>query len=440
MTDQEPSKAYDPAKSSSAGTGSGWSRAASAEATSTKPAFSIILPPPNVTGSLHMGHALTATIEDILVRWQRMSGYNALWLPGTDHAGIATQMVVERELQATEKKIRHDLGREEFVERVWAVEGHVRQAASASSTRRWAPRSTGRASASRWTRARRAAVREAFVRLYEEGLIYRGAAAHQLVSALPHRAVRPGGRARGAQGLALAHRAIRVEGRAGRVLIVATTRPETMLGDTAVAVHPEDPRYPDLVGKSVVLPLTGREIPIIADAQLVDMEFGTGAVKVTPAHDFNDYEIGLRHKLPMISILDLDGTHERRRRGLRGLDRYRGAQAGARGSRRRRACSSSDEAAQRCRVGPLPALGTRGRAACCRSSGSCKTEPLAKPAIDAVEQGKTKFVPETLDARRTSTGCATSTTGASRASCGGATTFRPGTASCSPSWRRSRRR
>ncbi len=257
----------------------------------TRPPFSIVLPPPNVTGSLHLGHALTATLQDVLIRWKRMSGFNTLWLPGTDHAGIATQMVVEKELKKTEKESRHDLGREEFLKRVWAWKekygsriGEQHQALGASLD---------------WQRERftmdeglSRAVREVFVRLHEEGLIYRE---KRLINWCPdcHTAlsdleVEHEGRR---DGRALVASRTRSRTAAGEI-VVATTRPETMLGDTAVAVHPDDERYRDLVGKKVRHPLTGREFPIIADAILVDPKFGTGAVKVTPAHDFNDFETG----------------------------------------------------------------------------------------------------------------------------------------------------
>jgi len=263
--------------------------------------YTIVIPPPNVTGSLHIGHALNNTIQDILIRWRRMQGRNALWVPGMDHAGIATQNVVERQLTA-EGSSREQVGREQFVERVW----------------KWKTQSGGtiiqqlkRLGAScDWSRERftmdeglSKAVREVFVRLHEDGLIYRG---ERLINWCPRCLT------------ALSDIEVEHEEAKGKlyhiryplvddpntVLIVATTRPETMLGDTAVAVHPDDPRYQQLIGKKVRLPLTTREIPIVGDAILVDLEFGTGAVKITPAHDFNDFEAGERHKLPRISIFD----------------------------------------------------------------------------------------------------------------------------------------
>ncbi|MBV9813700.1 MAG: class I tRNA ligase family protein, partial [Acetobacteraceae bacterium] len=262
--------------------------------------FTIMVPPPNVTGSLHVGHALTFTIQDILIRWRRMQGRDALWQPGTDHAGIATQLMVERMLQ-NEGTSREQLGRDAFVQRVW----------------RWKEESGGtisrqlrRLGASLdWPRERftmddglSAAVREVFVTLAKQGLVYRD---RRLVNWDPkfQSAI---------SDLEVESREVRgnlwfvrypVEGLADTFVTVATTRPETMLGDTAVAVHPEDARYTALVGRHAVLPLTGRRVPIIAD-EYSDPEKGTGAVKITPAHDFNDFAVGQRHDLAMPSILD----------------------------------------------------------------------------------------------------------------------------------------
>lgn len=270
---------------------------------SDREAYTVVLPPPNVTGRLHMGHALTATVQDSLVRWKRMSGHPALWLPGTDHAGIATQVMVERKL-ANEGTSRVELGRDRFLEEVWSwtrehggIIDSQHEALGASLD---------------WKRARftmdevsSRAVREAFCRLFEEGLVYR---AYRLINwdwasqtalsdlEVEHREVDGH----------LWHVSYPVEGEE-RSLVVATTRPETMLGDSGVAVHPEDPRYQELIGKHVILPLTGRRIPIVGDGILVDMSFGTGAVKVTPAHDFNDFETGKRHDLEVISIIGKDG-------------------------------------------------------------------------------------------------------------------------------------
>ncbi|GAB6849075.1 valine--tRNA ligase [Paraburkholderia kururiensis] len=280
--------------------------------------FSIQLPPPNVTGTLHMGHAFNQTIMDALTRYHRMLGDNTLWVPGTDHAGIATQIVVERQLDA-QGVSRHDLGREKFVERVW----EWKQQSGSTITRQ-----VRRLGASiDWSREyftmddkMSAAVREVFVRLYEQGLIYRG---KRLVNWDP------------VLGTAVSDLEVTSEEESGHLwhirypladgsghLTVATTRPETMLGDVAVMVHPEDERYAALIGKMVKLPLTDREIPVIAD-DYVDREFGTGVVKVTPAHDFNDYQVGLRHKLPAIEILTLDAKiNDNAPAQYRGLDRF----------------------------------------------------------------------------------------------------------------------
>jgi valyl-tRNA synthetase len=263
------------------------------------PLFSIVIPPPNVTGSLHMGHALQHTLMDVMTRHKRMRGYRTLWLPGMDHAGISTQLMVSRALKR-EGKSRHDLGREKFVERVW----------------QWKHESGGQITVQMrregvsvdWSREKftmdedlSRAVREVFVQLYEEGMIYRG---DRIVNWCPN------------DQTVLSDLEVEKLPQAGKLyylqytiknsdarVTVATTRPETMLGDTAVAVNPNDERYKDLVGQTILLPLTGREVPIIAD-EYVDPEFGTGAVKVTPAHDPNDYEMGLRHNLPQIVVID----------------------------------------------------------------------------------------------------------------------------------------
>ncbi|HUS63294.1 MAG TPA: valine--tRNA ligase, partial [Kofleriaceae bacterium] len=354
-----------------------------ADAQTPKAPFSIVIPPPNVTGSLHMGHALFVTIQDILTRWRRMGAYNAMWLPGTDHAGIATQMVVERMLMATEGKSRHDLGREEFLKRVWT----------------WKEKHGGRiteqlkvmGASLDWERERftmddglTVAVREAFVRLHEEGLIYR---AERLINWCSRCFT------------ALSDLEVEHEETTGSLwhiqygpLIVATTRPETLLGDTAVAVHPEDERFNKYIGKAVPLPLTGREIPVIGDAVLVDREFGTGAVKVTPAHDFNDFETGQRHKLPMISILDAAGKlNENAPEKYRGLTVVEARKA-----------VLADLEAQGLLVETKPHTLSVGRCQRCDTvveprlslQWFVKAAVLAKPAIEAVEKGQTKFVPE----------------------------------------------
>ncbi|MCB9534970.1 MAG: valine--tRNA ligase [Myxococcales bacterium] len=361
------------------------------DADSDKPPFTIVIPPPNVTGSLHMGHALTVTIQDVLVRWKRMSGFNALWLPGTDHAGIATQMVVERRL-AEEGLDRFALGREKFLERVWEWKDqyHARITKQIEAL----------GCSVDWTRERftmdeglSRAVREVFVRLYEEGLIYRD---DRLVNWSP-----------GCQTV-ISDLEVVYEERAGSLwhiaypvadsderLVVATTRPETMLGDTAVAVHPDDPRYQHLIGKEIALPLTDRRIPIVADAILVDPAFGTGAVKVTPAHDFNDFETGKRHALPAIAVLDsFAKMNDNAPEAYRGLDRFEAREA---------IVADLDKLGLLVEIKPhTNNVGT------CQRSGVVvepmlskqwyvRVEPLAKPAADAVRDGRTRIVPESWE-------------------------------------------
>lgn len=269
-----------------------------------KKPYSIVIPPPNVTGALHLGHALNGTIQDTIIRWKRMQGFETLWMPGADHAGIATQAVVEKRLFESEKKTRHDIGRDALVERIWAwkheyedrIQRQLKAIGSSCDWKRW--RFTLDDTCAR-------AVRQTFFSMFKEGLIYRGKRLVnwdvQLQTAVAddevYHAEVPGN---------LWHLKYPVEG-SDLFLEIATTRPETMLGDTAVAVHPDDSRYQKLIGKNVILPLLDRPIPIIADPILVKMEFGTGVVKVTPAHDPNDYQCGLRNKLPMINILTPDG-------------------------------------------------------------------------------------------------------------------------------------
>ncbi len=270
-----------------------------ADPASPKPSYSIVIPPPNVTGILHMGHALNNTVQDILIRWKRMSGYEALWMPGTDHAGIATQNVVEREL-ARQKISRHDLGREKFIERVWqwkeqyhaTISGQLKKLGSSCDWDR--ERFTMDEGLSR-------AVRTVFVRLYKEGLIYRG---KYIINWCPRcRTALSDEEAEHKElGGKLYHFRYPLKNGSGYV-VVATTRPETMLGDTAVAVNPKDERYKNLIGQTLILPIVNREIPIIAD-DFVDREFGTGAVKVTPAHDPNDFQMGKRHHMEPIVVMD----------------------------------------------------------------------------------------------------------------------------------------
>jgi valyl-tRNA synthetase len=350
-----------------------------------RPAFSMVIPPPNITGSLHMGHALNNTLQDVLCRWKRMSGCNALWVPGTDHAGIATQNVVERQLQA-EGTDRQALGRDAFVDRVW----------------RWRDSSGGtiimqlkRLGVScDWSRERftmdeglSRAVREVFVRLYEEGLIYRD---RYLINWCP--------RCRTAlSDLEVEHadtdghmyhlRYPLTDG--SGAIEVATTRPETMLGDTAVAVHPDDPRYRGLVGKTVRLPAIGREIPIVADGY-VDREFGSGAVKITPAHDFNDFALGRRHGLPAISVMNEGAVMTAEAGPYAGLDRYEA---------RKRIVADFGRDGVLVRTEPHKLA--LGRCYRCQTPVEphlslqwfVKIAPLAGPASAAVRDGRTRFVP-----------------------------------------------
>jgi valyl-tRNA synthetase len=278
-----------------------------ADPASPRPPYTIVIPPPNVTGALHLGHALNNTLQDILIRWRRMQGYDTLWMPGTDHAGIATQAVVEKRLFEEEHKTRHDLGREALVERIWAwkdeyekrILGQLRLMGCSCD----------------WERTRftldpvcARAVRTTFFNLFKAGKIYRG---KRLVNWDTHLRTAVADDEiyyEDVQGHLWTIKYPVAGSAGGEALHVATTRPETILGDTAVAVHPDDERYKHLIGRTVALPLTGREIPIIADPILVDPKFGTGCVKVTPAHDPNDYQTGLRHKLSMINLLNPDGT------------------------------------------------------------------------------------------------------------------------------------
>ncbi len=352
-----------------------------------RPTYTVAIPPPNVTGSLHMGHACRATFEDVLVRHKRMQGYNTLWVPGTDHAGIATQVVVERQL-AREGKTRHELGREAFVERVWKWREEsggriLRQLRDMGASCDWSrERFTMDAALSR-------AVREAFVRLYEEGLIYRGTrlvnwdvASQTVLSDLEVEAEE------GYEG-ELFDFAYPVEG--GGEVVVSTTRPETMLGDTAVAVHPEDERYRALHGKFVLHPFVDRRIPVICDPELVDPEFGTGVVKVTPAHDPNDFATGKRHELEEINILELDGTLNDQGGPFAGMERFAAREAVkqaltekglARGSKKH---LMTRPISQRSGTVVEPLISTQW---------FVKMEPLAKPAIEKVEDGTIQIIPE----------------------------------------------
>lgn len=276
------------------------------------------MPPPNITGQLHMGHALDNTMQDILIRYKRMQGYNALWQPGTDHASISTEVKVIESLKAQgiDKK---DLGREGFLEKVWEWKEEyggkiVKQLKKMGSSADWdRERFTMDEGCSR-------AVQEVFIKLYEKGLIYKGS---RIVNWCPvcKTSISDAEVEHEEQDGFFWHINYPVKGEAGRFVEIATTRPETLLGDTAVAVNPEDERYQDIIGKTLVLPLVGREIPVVAD-HYVDKEFGTGCVKITPAHDPNDFEVGKRHNLPEINVLNDDATINKNGGKYQGMDRY----------------------------------------------------------------------------------------------------------------------
>jgi len=350
-------------------------------------AFCIMIPPPNVTGTLHMGHAFNNTVMDSLTRYHRMCGDNTLWQPGTDHAGIATQMVVERQLNAAGQS-RAELGREAFLEKVWDWKEESGSTISKQLERL--------GSSVDWSRERftmdeglSEAVREVFVRLYEEDLIYRGTrlvnwdpVLHTAVSDLEVVSEEEQGH--------LWHMRYPLADGSGH-LVVATTRPETMLGDSAVAVHPEDERYQHLIGKTIALPLSEREIPIIAD-DYVDPEFGTGCVKITPAHDFNDYEMGQRHNLPMLNIFTVDAKiNTEAPAAYQGLDRYAARKAIVIELER---LDLLEKIVDHKLMVPR---GDRSGAVIepfLTDQWYVKTESLAAPAIEAVESGKIRFVPD----------------------------------------------
>jgi len=351
-----------------------------------RPFFSIVIPPPNITGSLHMGHALNNTLQDILVRWKRMQGYNTLWMPGTDHAGIATQNVVERDL-GREGKTRHDLGRDAFVDRVWQWREEyggviINQLKRLGASCDWErERFTMDQGLSR-------AVREVFVRLYEEKLIYRD---NYIINWCPRCHT------------ALSDLEVEHEELAGKlyyirypiagseeVLVVATTRPETLLGDTALAVNPEDDRYREYVGRKGILPVIGRELPVIADPY-VDRAFGTGVVKITPGHDPNDFEVGRRHGLEQISVMDKDARMNEEAGPYAGLDR---SECRARLLKDLTDLGLIEKIEEyrhaigrcyRCKTVVEPMLSLQW---------FVRMKALAEPAILAVEQGKTRFIPQ----------------------------------------------
>ena len=353
----------------------------------SKKPYTIVMPPPNVTGVLHLGHALDNTNQDMLIRFKRMQGYDALWVPGTDHAGIATQTRVEAKIMEESGTTRHDLGREKFVERVWSWKEEYANVIRSQVRRLGASVD--------WSRERftmdegcSQAVREVFVDLFHKGLIYRGnyivnwcPRCHTTISDIEVEHVDREGQ--------LSHLRYPVKG-SNESLVVATTRPETMLGDTAVAVHPEDERYQHLIGKTVILPLVQREIPVIAD-EYVDREFGTGAVKITPAHDPNDFEIGLRHNLPEVKVLDKEARMNENAGKYQGLDRYEA----------RKQILADLEA-----EGVLVKVEKHDHAVgeCYRCSTVIepmvskqwfvKMEPLAKPAMKVVRDDSLTFVPD----------------------------------------------
>jgi len=355
-----------------------------AELGSSKEPFSIVIPPPNITGSLHMGHALNNTLQDILVRFKRMKGYNCLWMPGTDHAGIATQNVVEREL-ANEGLDRHQLGREEFIKRVWQWREKyggviINQLKKLGSSCDWSrERFTMDEGLSR-------AVREVFVQLYEDGLIYRG---DYIINWCPrcHTAL---------SDLEVDHQEIpahlyhlRYPLEKGGYCLVVTTRPETMMGDTAVAVNPKDKRYKDLIGTYVILPVVNRRIPIIAD-DYVDPKFGSGALKITPAHDPYDFEIGQRHNLEAVKVIDGEGKMTVEAGPYKGMDRFQCRERIVEDFQKDGTLVKIEDYhhsvghCYRCRTMVEPFLSKQW---------FVRTKPLAEPAIKAVQEGRTKIIP-----------------------------------------------
>ncbi len=358
-----------------------------AEPDPDKKPFSIVMPPPNVTGQLHMGHAMDATLQDILTRFKRMQGYSALWLPGTDHAGIATQIKVEEQLRVEEGLSRYDLGREKFLDRVWQWKEQygnriVKQQMKLGASCDW--------DRSRFTMDEGCskAVREAFCELYDKGLIYKGS---RIINWCPHCVT------------ALSDAEVEYQDKPGHLwhmrypladgsgdMVVATTRPETMMGDTAVAVNPNDTRYQHLIGKTCILPLMNREIPIIAD-DYCEMDFGTGCVKMTPAHDPNDFEIGLRHNLQTIRVIDDNGVINENGGKYEGMDRYECREA---------VVKDLEEQGYLVKVEPY----NHNVGTCYRCHNDVeplisaqwfvKMKPLAEKAMEIVNRGAVQFVPE----------------------------------------------
>ncbi len=360
--------------------------------------FAVQLPPPNVTGTLHMGHAFNQTIMDSLTRYHRMRGFNTLWVPGTDHAGIATQIVVERQLQE-QKQSRHDLGRKNFVARVWEWKQQSGDTITRQMRRMGASVDWGHEYFTMDDNLSKV-VTETFVRLYEQGLIYRGKRLvnwdPELKSAVSDLEVESD-----EEDGFLWHIAYPLADGSGEQLVVATTRPETMLGDVAVMVHPEDERYQHLIGRHVTLPLVGREIPVIAD-DYVDREFGTGVVKVTPAHDANDYAVGQRHQLPIIGVLNLDATiNDEAPAAYRGLDRFAARKAVVADLQAQGLLVETKKhklMVPRCaRTGQViePMLTDQWFVAMTKVSPQDPTgKSIAQKAIDVVANGQVRFVPE----------------------------------------------
>ncbi len=358
-----------------------------AEVDEKKKPFTIVIPPPNVTGQLHMGHAFDETLQDILIRTKRMQGYSALWMPGTDHAGIATQIKVEENLRKEEGLTRHELGREKFLERVWDWKHKygnriISQLKKLGSSCDWErERFTMDEGCSK-------AVKEVFVNLYKKGLIYKG---HRIINWCPHCAT------------ALSDAEVEYETQPGKLwhirypladgsgdLIVATTRPETFMGDTGVAVNPNDERYRHLIGKTCILPIMNREIPIFGD-EYVDMEFGTGCVKVTPCHDPNDFEMGQRHDLEQILVFNEDATVNANGGKYEGMDRYECRKAVVKDLEEGGYLVKIEDHEHN--VGTCYRCGTTVEPMT-SAQWFVKMAPLAKPAMDVVHDGRVKFVPD----------------------------------------------
>ena len=361
-----------------------------AEPDSKRTPFTIVIPPPNVTGQLHMGHALDETLQDILIRYKRMQGFNALWVPGTDHAGIATQIKVEQVLRETEGKTRYDLGRDEFLKRVWQWKEKygdriINQLKKLGSSCDW--------QRERFTMDEgcSSAVKEVFVRLYEKGLIYRG---NRIINWCPNctTALSDAEVEYSEQAGSFWHIRYPVKG-SDEYVIIATTRPETMLGDTAVAVNPNDKRYTHLVGKTLILPLVNREIPVIAD-EYVDMEFGTGCVKITPCHDPNDFEVGKRHNLEEILIFDNNAKVNQNGGKYEGLDRYEA---------RKQIVSDLEKGGFLVKIEDhVHNVGSCYRCGCTvepmtSKQWFVKMKPLAKPAIEVVKDKEIEIIPSRFE-------------------------------------------